>query len=932
MKSKLVVFVVIICFTYTMLPTLAQNTVNPELSPEHQALKALGLWKDEYSTEGAVTRAEYAHVITDLFLDEAFVQGNTRKSYYNDVALGSAHLKYINAATDAGYMKGVSEKTFTPDRAITLEQAFITLMRALGYGDISDNTGGYAFGYYNQSVSRDILRGIQDYVNMPLSSSLLSKLIFNSMFVPVMDVVGTGNGIKYSNDTKRTMLSMRDVYHDTGIVTGNDITMLAGSSKLNKGCVMIGNTVYQEGSSGAGKFLGHFVEVFVHKNQNDNTGRILHAYNAEKWNEVEVITSDDLVSFDFLSREYTYLDASGKNQITSFTVDADIIFNGKASAIDSEDFLPNSGNITLIDNSKNGRYNVVIIQSYKQCFVNRVDVDNGVIYDADESFLNIELSAGQPDYRHFIYDINGQTHNLAGIHSNDVVSVAVSSDGKYHEVILHRENKKGTLEMLNKDEGELVIDGESYFLAHRAKNLKSKLKPGDFISVYLDFTGKVAGIKTEASTSNLFGYLIAMNSKPGLNSNIEFKIFNQNGEFVIKQAVRNIEIDGVTYKTNEYAKVENAVKTNSNVNQLIHYSLRSDGTLLMVDTAKNTPAEAGRDSLYENPYVKADYYPQGGLSRGETGSMSYIQDTSSFSYRVFLDDNTTLFYIPFSDLSEESAYKVGHVSSLSDGYESIIEAYSLGADYRLSDVIVMEAVFAPSSYGPESNLGVVVRITDTVDNDGNIFKNLHTITASGDEIVILKNPSSSNPTLVIENKVYAQTYASGGAVSRNVVVKPGDTVRYLTDPSNTAYSIQMILDSDTREFYNPTANSAMRTRTRITGGYIDEYSKGLLSVKNGNLYSQLHQGVSLYEHYKDNACPVIIVDFYNHGKKQFVRSGKASEIKDYKSFGDGASWIIFHTDTGSPKVLIVYNGLETVTNPTGGYSEDKPLIGFVYPY
>lgn len=87
-----------------------------------------GVTDTTFAPDTNVTRAEYAKMVTGIF----GIAPSQNASVFEDCTEDDWFTPYVVAATEAGYILGVSDTEFAPNAEITREQAFTILGRALG--------------------------------------------------------------------------------------------------------------------------------------------------------------------------------------------------------------------------------------------------------------------------------------------------------------------------------------------------------------------------------------------------------------------------------------------------------------------------------------------------------------------------------------------------------------------------------------------------------------------------------------------------------------------------------------------------------------------------------------------------------------------------------------------------------------------------------
>ena len=897
------------------LPAFAEET---DLSEEIRICEAVGVWDSAWENGEFVTRAMLAKAAVMLYNPD-FVPAAEDEYYYRDVGADSEYAGYINEARRRGYMFGLSEKIFAPEESLTTEQAVVVMMRAMGYSQLAAAKGGYSAGYMSINEARDFLRGLSGRTYDKLTAGVLAKVIVNSFDAHIPEVT---TGVQIETGEERTSLSLRGMYTDKGVVSANELTSLVGSSGIGEGKVKIGSDEFYAGTTSAGEYLGRRVDYIYRDDGGENT--LVCIYNAEKNNKELIIDARDIVKLDFAARKYTYEMDGGKQKNASFKLDADIIYNGKAASPESEELCPKSGSVTLVDNDRDGGYEVVIIDSFRQIFVDDINSTEGKIYDASYAANDIDLRFNEDGVKYTITDKNGKSRKFFEISKKNVISAAVSKDESYIRLILSTDKAEGVIKSIDAAEGTINIGDVEYELAARIADAPS-YRVGDTVTAYLDYRGDVAEIEYPSSNLN-FAYITELvrdelEDVPG-----RVRMFCDNGQFITAPIAAKIKINDEMHKNASYEELYDALQINGKIDQIAEYSLDDEGQVVRINTQKK--------KLYKVQNLNTN--PQGGLSSGIAGAMSYYRTERTFSYRVFLKNSTKLFMIPYSDLRNKEAFRCVSADSLQSGYENVIDAYNTDEDMRYADVVVMDARVGDVRYSADSSFGVVKSIAKAVDSSGDVVLQMKVLTQNGEETVILENADSSNPDFVIDGRVWGRTQAVTGAASVKVEINQGDTIRFTADSTTKKiYGAQMIFDCATRKFYNPTTNSAFASTLRVTGGRVADFSDNIVTVEKCDIYNQKYGGAAPREYYPFGKCTTAAVDMAD--ERPYVTAAAAADMVWREDRNN--SWYIFWTKDRVPKFAVVYNGLGENPNVYleteegfAGYTDAKPYVGFVYPY
>ena len=124
----------------------------------------------EFDPEGKVTRAEFTKMIVNLF----GVKASQNTVAFTDCKADDWFTPFVAAAVEAGYVKGINDTEFAPDKTITREEACTILGRAyaktsdkaLDFKDASE-ISDFATAYVALLVDMGYLNGYEDGTFLP---------------------------------------------------------------------------------------------------------------------------------------------------------------------------------------------------------------------------------------------------------------------------------------------------------------------------------------------------------------------------------------------------------------------------------------------------------------------------------------------------------------------------------------------------------------------------------------------------------------------------------------------------------------------------------------------------------------------------------------------------------------------------------------------
>lgn len=156
-----VILAVLLLVPYCSFAADTSETVSG-FAQEAEFLKAVGVLDTAFRPASELTKAELiTMVIKTLYPDTDFSAAYDYDSYvFQDVDRQHKAFAYIKACKDLNIINGNPEGYFHPDQAITMNEAIVILVNALGYTRHAIAYGGYPTGYLSIAMQSGILKGI----------------------------------------------------------------------------------------------------------------------------------------------------------------------------------------------------------------------------------------------------------------------------------------------------------------------------------------------------------------------------------------------------------------------------------------------------------------------------------------------------------------------------------------------------------------------------------------------------------------------------------------------------------------------------------------------------------------------------------------------------------------------------------------------------
>ncbi len=383
---------------------------------------------------------------------------------------------------------------------ITVEDAYVIVLNALGYKLMAESYGGNKNAYRRIAMNEDLSDNVKKADSFTNENAV--TILYNALFMNFFDSVGAGDFSKVRGTVLKNTFGC---YEAEGLVTGVYLQSLSGNSPKNKDEIVIDNITYKTNMDEFYSFFGKYVK-FYYTNHDGN--ELLYA-----WHD-----NSSYVTID--ASMVTRIKKSGKSYIIEHegmkgehykesvipkyaSLNGEIIDYNNNNIEKLLDFY--TGSITLTDTDKDEKFDCIILEKYQNYLVSMVT--DKALYDAnglEPLYLDNEEDDKNLKYWYDVY-INGKRGNLSSAAENDVVSVYRNSKGNIIKMVVSsKKTLIGTVDSVVKDERgtKLIIDGLPYYSPPQNK-VPSSGASGVF---YLDSQDVVAGF--ELKDIYHFAYLI----------------------------------------------------------------------------------------------------------------------------------------------------------------------------------------------------------------------------------------------------------------------------------------------------------------------------------------------------------------------------------------------------------------------------------------
>ena len=814
--------------------------------------------KDEY-----ISRID-ATVALGKFMN--WMSVDSKENAFVDLA-GVKNAGLVSALADKGIISGYG-KYFYPNNNISYSDVIKAVSTILGYDMILQE-----YGYIYTASKLKLNTGVSN-TSGAITYSDFAKIISNAAEVNVMDNDGSGN---YTVSNRKARDVFLKIYKGQGIISATEYSDLYGIETARDAHVIIDDEQYKVTCDTYG-WEGRYVEYY-YKVENDEK-IIVQIAGLSSLNNILILDATDISNYS--SNKYYYYDQNEKTRTARVASNKKFIYNGKAlGSYTVDDMKPTYGNVELIDNNRDGVYDIVRVENLDTYVVHAVNHMDYKIYDEYETNDEYETkSLDLGNSNKIIVEENGEASKFGNITIGSVVSAAVSKDNSVAKLYLSKTTLEGSIGEFQNNATE--IEMAIYDEIHQAGISKTfQLHPlykgvqnartnavnfiGENVVVLFDYTGCAVAVNFTSGSAWKWAYLIdAKLINKSFDYEVLFKIFSEDGVHSITPAAQVVRVNGTPKKAEKIIEaLENGAA------QMLRIRFNSNGEISEVLTA-------GSGEKNMKKFTGSNY--------------TYFSAIRSLGYKVALTDTSIpVFSVP-SSLSGAEEYQF--VCSTASSYlinekKYSFEAYSFdGNDLNVECIVLKDREVRNTD---SWNIGIITQIVNTIDENDEAYQKL-----------TIQNSSSNYTAKVYKERVNLANL-DGIATGSGLKAKVGDIVMYQNDAQGLVSTMKLLYSaSGTGTLYtssNPsgTAGSAYRA---VAG-------KVLLN-ENGYIQLLPHNTEDNAENYEVfNAGQYSKVLCVNSTAGNKVSTVQATEIYDETCDGDGVD-IVVVSAWGGATLMAIY--------------------------
>lgn len=539
---------------------------------------------DFFGVSTLLSRAEAADMLVKAFSGNVSFSGGIP---FTDVNKSHPYYQSIVTACHLGFVSGDSDTQFRPDEYINMTEFMFMTLRAMGYEDVvpkvlNNNPGQVINVAKELHLDKNVnFKSFDD----PVTRGNAVMVFYNALLAPSLKMNASEQQYLIFGEGEDLLRRNHSIELHQGVVQETCITALDGALKTRKNTAKIGGQSFVDTEGKLNAYLGKEVVIATSL---DNPESILLAWPTGRDEEV-VLPAKDLASSeaDIHAKQIVAYDAEGNKESYHLDYPYYVVKNGVVDPyyLDKVTTLlrPSNGQIRLLDNDRDGYYEVAFVEEYTLHYL------EAAYYDTNE--LTFIDHAGQTK----VFDLESLT--LIGADGGSVavknlvpgsVIKLFSAGGKENaKIALYNEPVVGKVNTLSDE--SVSIGNTSYSLSDAYVNL-SNPTPGEPVSAYVDEAGEVIWIERDEDAINA-GWTTAFSQKiaigQGMNPAVGFRFFTESGTWEELYVADKVMVDGAGL---EKSKLIDLLKQSSSgrfTDTIVRYKKDNSGQIKEIDTVKS---------------------------------------------------------------------------------------------------------------------------------------------------------------------------------------------------------------------------------------------------------------------------------------------------------------------------------------------------------
>jgi len=814
-----------------------------------------------YTGNYTLTRAEFAVLLMEYVVpDDTTIPATLDQIIFLDVSPSDWFARHVTFAVTQGYIAGHPDGSFRPHDNITLAEAMTIAVEVLGHRLNAQSWGGFPAGYMAAASRAGLLINISGTLNYTVTQSAAAQLFYNMLDAQMMEARVFGETVTLVPTVTFGDRTFR-LARSTGVLQAFGVRRISGNIATSADSVVIGGVVYNKRGNDLEAILGAEINFYYRINDGSNNDFVF----GEISDRVMILEVDRRSFAGYENRVLSHRNAAGRVVGATISGSAYIMFNGAPLVGDQfstglyNDMV--QGRFILIDNNRDGVFDVVRIISEVNYIVSTVDDEENYITDRyGLPLLFLDVNSGS--YTARIMDAQGNTMALDRIAPLDVVTVIRSLEGDFVDAFVSKSSVTGIISEL--DVGDYVttvtINGEEFVFSPLLRQaLAEGAHAGLNARFLLDMHGEIAYFDTYGVLDGLrFGYIIAFDTRGSvLEPTLLVRIFDQDGRFNTFTVNNRSMIDGMTPT---FSLAEDFVDNRNNPtrparalteqlwgngfdfrHQLVRFRLNTDGEVIEIDTVvPNVDENVGNQLrlLHVRGYEDAlsTDFPRRNIKQPVAGEM-LLANVGMFTLSglVSFTPSTLVFTIPHDPINAaESGFHVGiptsqfnSAATLANGTWYHFDAFRVNTETLSAEVLVKYANNVEAMVNSDSRIAVVDTMTQMFNDDGEPVTRLrllgegvpvNTFVPANISLTNVRVPAVRIPNPANDQVGLAQTALVFGATA-TFPVEPGDIVRVALNYRNEVVDIEILFKYSLNEMVpqNPITQNIVTQNVMLDG-------------------------------------------------------------------------------------------------------------------
>lgn len=837
--------------------------------------------------DAEVTRGGVAHLILKLLgYDSSFISDDA-VSRYIDVSNDCAYKKDIILATELNLVNGYPDNTFQPDEFIKHEDIVTILVKALGYVDMAQNSGGYVLGYLSIAAQIGLLNGIVMKDGEAVTYNDLFLIFNNALDAEIVTKTFGSEGYLVKNG--QTLFDVKiDALHlsyGKGRVNKNHVTSLyADGKKTSEDQVMIGEQYFYVGNTNASDMLAYDVEYYAEEDLGSDIATLKNIRINAKTSSV-IIKAEQIDSVT--SARITY----DKKEKLDLENQLNVIYNMKlAENFEPKDLMIKNGTLEIVDTDNNGAYETIFIREYQLLTIDSVNVERGIINFKNQTLNGRKSlqSTLDKDYDIKVYDDSKNELSFADIQEDDVIEVYSSTDGKIIRIYVIKNTVTGKIESKSTENNKtyVTIEGAEYEVNLDDTELAEQIDLGVAGAFYVNSDNIIVKYAEETELQKKIALVQQIDTAGGLGGAVGLRLVNVGAG---KTKEEDTDDDGIL--DTRYLEISNsgievyecADRVLLNNNRINKSEL---GSYIKVDTRypKNNSViqyELNSENKINRIDIVQPYGDGAAIKKLNVRAKLFGGSSNSF----IMDNSTKIISVPpeLTNGYEEELFLT--VSKLADASDFEVVGLDVDADTKIAKavVIVTPASAGASTINSRTKVSVIGGISRCLVEDQDVYK--------------LSGFNGAGSYLSYTTDTVRGTYSN---------LSVGDLILYSQDYKSRINNIELVKAfKDLNEYYYVNKDNRVETYGKavsVRTNYVPDSATDLqnlitLDVSNSGTPYEVKVLSSAI-----NKPPIYVYD----GQSDKIYAGSVTDIQTSESVGTGeASDVFVLSQSGTVKVILV---------------------------